>query len=66
MDADNILIRLIQEGIVACHNMVECIVEDLVDAMDEETTVVSVPRPMHTSHYTGHVWVHDILRGHEK
>ena len=45
----------------------EIICNELMGSDDEEEEVNErVPRPMHTSFYTGNVWVHNILNGHEK
>ncbi|MQL72880.1 hypothetical protein Taro_005203, partial [Colocasia esculenta] len=36
----------------------------IMDEDEEDTT--PIPRPMHTSCHTGHVWVHEVLHGHER
>ncbi|MQL77998.1 hypothetical protein Taro_010437 [Colocasia esculenta] len=42
----------------------EMLMSSIMHEDEEDTT--PIPRPMHTSRHTGHVWVHEILNGHER
>ncbi|MQM16920.1 hypothetical protein Taro_049882 [Colocasia esculenta] len=42
----------------------EMLMSFIMDEDEEDTTLI--PRPMHTSRHTGHVWVHEVLHGHER
>ncbi|MQM15551.1 hypothetical protein Taro_048497, partial [Colocasia esculenta] len=42
----------------------EMLMSSIMDEDEEDTT--PIPRPMHTSRHTGHVWVYEILHGHER
>ncbi|MQL96920.1 hypothetical protein Taro_029601 [Colocasia esculenta] len=42
----------------------EMLMSSIIDEDEEDTT--PIPRPMHTSHHTGHVWVYKVLQGHER
>ncbi|MQM17394.1 hypothetical protein Taro_050365 [Colocasia esculenta] len=42
----------------------EMLMSSIMDEDEEDTT--PIPRPMHTSRHTGHVWVHEVLHDHER
>ncbi|MQL89695.1 hypothetical protein Taro_022275 [Colocasia esculenta] len=42
----------------------EMLMPSTMDEDEEDTT--PIPRPMHTSRLSGHVWVHEVLHGHER
>ncbi|MQL94147.1 hypothetical protein Taro_026797 [Colocasia esculenta] len=42
----------------------EMLMSSTMDEDEEDTTPIH--RPMHTSRHTGHVWVHEVLHGHER
>ncbi|MQL88946.1 hypothetical protein Taro_021517, partial [Colocasia esculenta] len=42
----------------------EMLMSSIMDEDEEDTTPIL--RPMHTSRHTGHVWVHEVLQGHER
>ncbi|MQL70395.1 hypothetical protein Taro_002710 [Colocasia esculenta] len=42
----------------------EILMSSTMDEDEEDTT--PIPRPMHISRHTGHVWVHKVLHGHER
>ncbi|MQL85075.1 hypothetical protein Taro_017594 [Colocasia esculenta] len=39
----------------------EAIADEILESNEEH----SVPRPMHTSSHTGHIWINEVLQGHE-
>ncbi|MQM19278.1 hypothetical protein Taro_052280 [Colocasia esculenta] len=59
---------LLREAILEENAMFLAIGEMLMSSiMDEdEEDITPIPRPMHTSRHTGHVWVHEVLHGHER
>ncbi|MQL97947.1 hypothetical protein Taro_030649 [Colocasia esculenta] len=42
----------------------EILMSSTIDEDEEDTT--PIPRPMHTSRHSEHVWVHEVLHGHER
>ncbi|MQM10862.1 hypothetical protein Taro_043761 [Colocasia esculenta] len=40
--------------------------EAILDEIFESNEEHSVPRPMHTSSHSGHIWIHEVLQGHER
>ncbi|MQM10320.1 hypothetical protein Taro_043212, partial [Colocasia esculenta] len=58
---------LLREAILEENAMFLAVGEMLMSCiMDEdEEDITPIPRPMHTSRHTGHVWVHKVLHGHE-
>ncbi|MQL69471.1 hypothetical protein Taro_001756 [Colocasia esculenta] len=42
----------------------EMLMSSTMDEDEEDTT--PIPRPMHTSRHSGHVWVHEVLQSHER
>ncbi|MQM06801.1 hypothetical protein Taro_039633 [Colocasia esculenta] len=40
--------------------------EAIADEIFESNEKHSVPRPMHTSSHSGHIWIHEVLQGHER
>ncbi|MQL88228.1 hypothetical protein Taro_020791 [Colocasia esculenta] len=40
----------------------EAIANEIFESNEEH----SVPRPMHTSSHSGHIWIHEVLQGHER
>ncbi|MQL80395.1 hypothetical protein Taro_012843 [Colocasia esculenta] len=40
--------------------------EVIPDEIFESNEEHSVPRPMHTSSHTGHIWINEVLQGHER
>ncbi|MQL92783.1 hypothetical protein Taro_025414 [Colocasia esculenta] len=40
--------------------------EVIIDKIFESNEEHSVPRPMHTSSHSGHIWIHEVLHGHER
>ncbi|MQL82225.1 hypothetical protein Taro_014696 [Colocasia esculenta] len=58
---------LLREAILEENAMFLAVGEMLMSSiMDEdEEDITPIPRPMHTSRHTGHVWVHEVLHGHE-
>ncbi|MQM05560.1 hypothetical protein Taro_038377, partial [Colocasia esculenta] len=40
--------------------------EAIADEIFESNEEHSVPRPMHTSSHSGHIWIHEVMQGHER
>lgn len=62
----NALRRDIVEDEIGVLRFMANLIWDEINGDDAEDEGVRVPRPMHTSRYTGHVWVLNILNGHER
>ncbi|MQM21433.1 hypothetical protein Taro_054474, partial [Colocasia esculenta] len=59
---------LLREAILEENAMIladgEMLMSSIMDEDEKDTT--PIPKPMHTSRHTGHVWVHEVLHGHER
>ncbi|MQM04652.1 hypothetical protein Taro_037457 [Colocasia esculenta] len=64
MDFDALLREAILEKNAMSLAVGEMLMSSIIDEDEEDTT--PIPRLMHTSRHTGHVWVHEVLQGHER
>ncbi|MQL81877.1 hypothetical protein Taro_014340 [Colocasia esculenta] len=62
MDSDALIRHFLCEENALFLAIDEAIADEVLNDYDMQ----SVPRPMHTSCHTGHIWVHEILAGHEE